>query len=143
MPFYRRPKDKYVSDVGATWYLKVPVGHNTLGSTVKRICKEAGITGNKTNHSLRATTATRGLELGISDKILMERTGHRSVASLHRYQRPSEQQREMVTDALDNGKRPNEMVGGENLKRLCSENRYAAEDGDVADVVGRRGRPSW
>ena len=45
----------------------------------------------------------------------------------------------MVSDALDNGKRPNEMVGGENLKRLCSENRYAAEDGDAVDVVARRG----
>ena len=51
-------------------------------STVKRICKEAGITGNKTDHSLRATMATRGLKLGIPDKILMERTGHRSVAPL-------------------------------------------------------------
>ena len=69
----------------------------------------------------------------------MERTGHRSVASLHRYLRPSELQHEMVSDALDNGKRPKEMVGGENLKRLCSENRYAVEDGDAEDVVGRRG----
>ena len=31
------------------------------------------------------------------------------------------------------------MVRGENLKRLCSENRYVAEDGDAVDVVGYRG----
>ncbi|CAH3152374.1 unnamed protein product, partial [Porites evermanni] len=40
------------------------------------------------NHSLRATTATRGLEKGISDKLIMERTGHRDIRSLQRYQRP-------------------------------------------------------
>ncbi|CAH3130383.1 unnamed protein product, partial [Porites lobata] len=35
-----------------------------------------------------ATTATRGLEKGISDKLIMERTGHRDIRSLQRYQRP-------------------------------------------------------
>ena len=48
----------------------------------------------------------------------MERTGHCSFASFHRYQCPSELQHEMVSDALNNGKRPNEMVGGENLNRV-------------------------
>ena len=40
--------------------------------------------------------STRGLELGIPEKLLMERTGHRSVASLHKYQRPSEEENTMV-----------------------------------------------
>ena len=34
------------------------LGHNTLSKTVGRLCREAGITGYKTNHSLRVTTAT-------------------------------------------------------------------------------------
>ena len=45
------------------WYTSNPVGHNKLGETVWRLCKEAGIQGRFTNHSLRATTATRGLLL--------------------------------------------------------------------------------
>ena len=41
------------------WYSREPVGHNPLGSTVKRLCEKAGIVGFKTNHSLRVTAATR------------------------------------------------------------------------------------
>ena len=35
-----------------------------LGETVKRLCKDAGI-GQFTNHSLRTTTATGGLQKGV------------------------------------------------------------------------------
>ena len=55
------------------WYTSNPVGHNKLGETVWRLCKEAGIQGRFTNHSLRATTATRGLQKGIVDKFVMAR----------------------------------------------------------------------
>lgn len=71
------------------WFGSVPVGHNVLGNTVKRLCKEGKIDGQFSNHSLRATTATRALEKGIPDKFVMERTGHRDVRSLQKYQRPN------------------------------------------------------
>ena len=41
------------------WYSKVPLGHNILSQIVQKICKKADIIGHHTNHSLRATTATR------------------------------------------------------------------------------------
>ena len=41
-----------------------------------------------TNHSLRATTATRGLQKGFPEKFVMERTGYRDDRSLQKYQRP-------------------------------------------------------
>ena len=47
----------------------------------------AGIEGHYTNHRLRATTATRRLVNGIPEKIVTERTGHRDVRSLQKYQR--------------------------------------------------------
>ena len=59
--------------------------------------------------------------MGIPEKMLMERTGHRSVDSLLRYQRPSEEQKAMVSHALDDGERLSEM-GSEDmpsLKRSC------------------------
>ena len=71
------------------WFSSNPVGCNTLGTTVKTFCRDAGIEGNYANHSLRATTATRGLAKGIPDKFIMERTGHRDVRSLQQYQRRS------------------------------------------------------
>ena len=52
------------------------------------MCKDADLQGQFSNHSLRDTTATRGLEKGISDKLIMERTGHRDIRSLQKYQNP-------------------------------------------------------
>ena len=72
--------------------MNVRVGHSTLGSTVKELCKKADIEGNRTKRSRRATTAMRGIEKGIPDKLPMERTVHRLVSSLHMYQRPTEYQ---------------------------------------------------
>ena len=63
-PFYLSPVGK-VKDENTNWYTKVPVGHNTLANVVKNLCKDAGIQGHFTNHSLRVTTATLGLEKGI------------------------------------------------------------------------------
>ena len=50
-----------------------------LGNVVSKMCKDADLQGQFSNHSLRATTATRGLEKGISHKLIMERTGHRDI----------------------------------------------------------------
>ena len=54
--------------------------------------------GYKTSHSLRATTCKIGLEKGGPKKLLMQRTGHRSVKSLHTYQTVNNMQKEVVSD---------------------------------------------
>ena len=41
------------------WFSRTALGHNTLRDIVNRICKEAGIQGFETNHSLRSTAASR------------------------------------------------------------------------------------
>ena len=51
------------------------------GNFLKSLCKDAGIEGRFTNHSLRATTATRGMQKGIPGKFVMEITEHRAVRS--------------------------------------------------------------
>lgn len=55
---YLRPlaKVSYYSDV---WFRDAPVGVNALQSVVKNLCKEAGLQGHYSNHSCRATAATR------------------------------------------------------------------------------------
>lgn len=53
---YLRPK----SDAKCTdnvWYCDIPMGINKLQSAVKDMCREAGFTGNFSNHSLRSTCA--------------------------------------------------------------------------------------
>ena len=74
--FYLTPLRKIKSDI---WYSKMPVGHNTLAATVGRICKQAGVSGFKTNHSLRVTSATRMFQNGIDEQLIMSNTGHRSI----------------------------------------------------------------
>ena len=40
------------------WFSCMPLGHNELEKTIKRLCMQAGFEGHFTNHSLRRTTAT-------------------------------------------------------------------------------------
>ncbi|XP_067664653.1 zinc finger MYM-type protein 2-like [Haliotis asinina] len=88
----KKPKD-------GKWYLESPMGHNTIQTTVKRICAEAGIEGRKTNHSLRCTAATRLYEANISEQQICEQTGHKSEA-VRVYKRTSDQQQAMASDVL-------------------------------------------
>ena len=53
--FYLQPAK---SPTSTCWFAKQPLGHNPLSNTVTRICRSAGITGFKTNHSLRATSTS-------------------------------------------------------------------------------------
>lgn len=48
------------------WYSCKPLGHFTLSKTVARLCKDAGVSGYKTNHSLGATAATRLYQSGVA-----------------------------------------------------------------------------
>ena len=52
---YVWPLDKTHSDPSAPWYTSVPIGHYTLNKKVSVMCRNAGITGHKTNQNLRAT----------------------------------------------------------------------------------------
>ena len=66
-----------------------------------RLCKQAGIEGYKTNHSLRATTTTRLYEKGVDEQQIMERTGHRSLEGVRSYKRTSDRQRRALSDVLN------------------------------------------
>ena len=71
--FYLKPLQKPTEDC---WYQNRPIGHNLLAGTVKRMCEKAGVNGYYTNHSLRATAATRLFEAGVDEQLIMLRTGH-------------------------------------------------------------------
>ena len=93
------------------WYTEQPLGHGTLDNTIKRMCEQAGIPGFRTNHSLRATTATRLHQSGcVEEQEIMQRTGHRSTEAVRSYKRTSREQLEQVSDILNNDS---------NTKKLC------------------------
>ena len=82
-------------------YFPRPIGHDTLSKTLPRLCKSAGIQGFKTNHSLKATAATRLYRSGIDEQLVMERTGHRSLEGVRNYKRTSDQHGQVLSDMLN------------------------------------------
>ena len=74
---------------------------NTLGNTVKRLCQDAGISGFKTNHSLRVTNATRLFQHGVDEQLIMTRTGHCRVSGVCAYNRVSDDQKETLSSNLN------------------------------------------
>ncbi|XP_062573148.1 zinc finger MYM-type protein 2-like [Saccostrea cucullata] len=68
-----------------------PLLEYTLFNRPSQNCKIAGFTGHYTNHSLRATAATRLYDAGIDEQLITEKTGHRST-SVRSYKRTNEQQ---------------------------------------------------
>ena len=87
--FYLKPLQNYKK--GELWYCSVPLGHNTLKNVVQSMMKETGVDGFFTNHSLRATAATRLFQKNVDDQLIKGVTGHRS-DSLQSYKRVSDNQ---------------------------------------------------
>uniref|UniRef100_A0A1X7V736 Tyr recombinase domain-containing protein n=1 Tax=Amphimedon queenslandica TaxID=400682 RepID=A0A1X7V736_AMPQE len=96
--FYCKPSP--VASEDKPWYYPVPVGKNTLGNMVKDMATEAGLSGKKTNHSLRVAGATSLYRAGVPERIIQERTGHRSLQSLRQYERTSVDQEMAVSRIL-------------------------------------------
>ena len=75
------------------WYCNAPVGHHLLGNTVKRLMEAAKIPGHFTNHSLRASAATRLFEARVDEQLIMMRTGHNLTSGVRSYKQVSEKLR--------------------------------------------------
>ena len=62
-----------------------------------------GISGRKTNHSLRATGVSDLFQAGVPEKMIQERSGHLSLDGLRQYQRTTLMQDEAVSRVLTSG----------------------------------------
>ena len=98
--FYLRPLPKRPSSDGEPWFASIPLGKNKLALFVKEMCKDANISGNKTNHSLRATGTTAMLAAGVPEKLVKSITGHKSTKV---YERPTVEQKKAVLKVLTLG----------------------------------------
>jgi len=81
--FYFRPSAKRFA------YEKSPVGINYLNKILPDMCKTVGVK-RKTAHCLRVTCASSLFNAGVEEKLIRQRTGHRS-NSLFNYEKPSEE----------------------------------------------------
>ena len=104
--FYLQPKKCFTPNC---WYQDRPVGLNKLQSMVRVVCEQGGIPGFYTNHSLRATAATRLYHNDIDEQIIQEVTGHRSVA-VREYKRTSDDQKFHASACIMGTNVPNKSV---------------------------------
>ena len=100
--FYLTPLPCKPQDPSMPWYSAVPVGRNWLDSMLKKMCQEAGVLGKYSNHSLRAGGATTIYQVGVLKKLIQERTGHRSIDGLRRYEQTSEAQLVDISNVVAN-----------------------------------------
>ncbi len=97
--FYLRPLDK-IPTAGKLWYCKSRVGVNKLKTFMSEITAESGVTVHYTNHSLRATAVTRMFNKGVPEKLIAEKSGHRSLKALRVYERTSVSQEKSAGTCL-------------------------------------------
>ena len=98
--FYWQPKARVLDSSAEPWYACQPVGKHKLNAMVATVCAEAGISEHKTNHSLRVSGATSLYSGGVPEREIQQRTGHRSLEALRRYERTTEQQNQAVSNML-------------------------------------------
>ena len=101
--------------------MDVPVGVHTLQQTVKKMCSEAGFEGQFTNHSLRATAATRLYAAGVDEQLIAEKTGHRS-SSVRAYKRTSDEQQHRLSEILYGSDRGSD-CGEKKVKKVENEEK--------------------
>jgi hypothetical protein len=98
--FYLRPLKDRPTDESKPWYANIPVGVNTMKGMLPKMSEEAGTKSRYTNHSLRATSTTRLFNSEVQEKIIQEKSGHRSLAGLRAYEKVTVEQERNVTRIL-------------------------------------------
>ena len=94
--FYLQPLKNYSA---TCLFQNSAVGVNKLQQVVKILCKRAGLTGRYTNHSLRATAATRLYHSNFDEQVIQEITGHRSLA-VKVYKRTCSTQHQLASNCV-------------------------------------------
>ena len=89
---------------GSAWYKKSAMGESYLGKILKTMCQKAGVTGKKTNHSIRKTMCTNLIQAGVSPLLVQQLSGHENLQSLNNYGTASKSQQKMMCQILQNPK---------------------------------------
>lgn len=129
--FYLRPLGKYSINC---WFSNVVVGINTLGSVVAKLCSSAGFVGYFTNHSLRATAATRLFAANVDEQLIKLKTGHSSDA-VRSYKRVNEKQLSNMTDVICNKMSKRNETESEKNNCSVAVPKQFAESSAISDTL--------
>ena len=98
---WQRPNKLF--NEGGRWYHKQVIGRHMLGSFLKNMCKDAGITTVYTNHCTRVTTCVLLNEAGFGENDITHITGHKSTSSLRSYiNKASNAKKRKMADTISN-----------------------------------------
>ena len=125
---YMRPKVKFTPSV---WFNDQPYGNNKVFTTVKEICAKGGFEGKFTNHSLRASSASRLYQNDVPEQMIKEITGHRSDC-VRTYKRTSDEIRESASKKLSGGNVSKKQKVEE--KNVESENKIESKKSEELDA---------
>ena len=81
---WQRPIEKFHPEK-LQWYCKMVLGHNTLDTMMKNMCKAAGLSQIYTNHCTRATVSKTLGDASFDRSDIIKITGHRDTRSLDPY----------------------------------------------------------
>ena len=95
---FQRPKLKISGS--EIWYDNMVVGANTLGKKMKCISKQANLSLQYTNHSIRATTITILDRNGYEARHIMAVSGHRNESSIKSYSKTDETTKNKMASCL-------------------------------------------
>ena len=94
-----RPVDKRPVSESGSWYTKQRVGVNNFKKILPSISAVSMCSTKYTNHSLRATSVTRMFAASVSEKLIVEKSGHHSLKASRSYERTNPNM-EMALDAV-------------------------------------------
>ena len=98
---YMRVLDKFPTEPNTIVVTKQRVGVNLLKRMLPDLSEKSGIGVRYTNHSLRATAITQMFTSGISEKVIADTSGHKSMKAVRCYECKSEQQQQDVTAVIN------------------------------------------
>ena len=92
--------------VGGEWYKCQPMGHDMLGSIMRRMAAGAGLQGRFSNHSVRKTMITNLLHAEVEATKICQLSGHKNVQSINNYAVASKEQQAEMCQILQGDNRP-------------------------------------
>ena len=95
------------------------------------MCEKAGISGEHTNHSLRAYGATTLFQAKVPEKLIQQRTGHKSLDALRQYERTSTAQLLDVSNVMSG---TSDDINSSNMPLLASKKKSNATPADLPAV---------
>ena len=130
--FYMQPLPKVPTDPLHPWFQRSPIGVNPLKNMMPNISRLSGIHTRYTNHSLRATAATRMFAAGVPEKIIADRTGHKSAKALRQYERTSDAQLQAAGLAVSEQK-PFSLESTDRKPLMALENTAVKEEEEAVE----------